>query len=74
MARFGIYLAALCAIAWAFAPPAYAYLDPGTGSALLQALVGGIALVAAVVTHRWHQLRGWFTGRRSSADTPSREQ
>jgi hypothetical protein len=74
MARFGLQLVALCAIAWAFAPPAYAYLDPGTGSALLQALVGGVALVAAVVAHRWHQLRSWFAGRRTSADTHSREQ
>ena len=49
-------------------------LDPGTGSALLQALVGGVALVAAVVAHRWHQLRSWFAGRRTSADTHSREQ
>ena len=73
MARFGLQLVALCAIAWACAPPAYAYLDPGTGSALLQALVGGIALVAAVVTHRWHQVRTWL-GRRSSSDVRSREQ
>jgi hypothetical protein len=74
MARVVLHFVALCAIAWAFAAPAYAYLDPGTGSALLQALVGGIALVAAVVTHRWHQLRSWFAGRRTSADTRSPEQ
>ena len=28
--------------------PAFAYLDPGTGSMLLQGLIGGIAAVSAV--------------------------
>lgn len=31
---------------FAFASPAYAYIDPGTGSMLLQALIGGFAIVA----------------------------
>lgn len=30
--------------------PAYAYLDPGTGSILLQALIGGIAASVTLVS------------------------
>jgi len=63
LVRQSTRIIALCALLWAIAPPAYAYLDPGAGSALLQAIVGGAALVAAVVAHRWNQLRGWFTRR-----------
>jgi hypothetical protein len=63
---------ALCALTWAIAPPAHAYLDPGAGSALLQAIVGGAALVAALVAHRWNQLRGWFTRRGTRDKLPDR--
>jgi hypothetical protein len=37
--------------------PAYAYLDPGTGSIILQMLLGGVAGVALVGKLYWHKLR-----------------
>lgn len=37
--------------------PAFAYLDPGTGSMLLQALIGGVATVFAVGSIYWHKLK-----------------
>ena len=36
-------------------PPAY--LDPGSGSMLLQALAGGVAAVAVVGKFYWRRLR-----------------
>ena len=38
--------------------PAYAYLDPGTGSILLQVLLGGAAGVAIVGKLYWHKFLG----------------
>lgn len=40
--------------------PASAYLDPGTGSFILQAILGGIA--GALVAGRlyWHRLKAFF--------------
>lgn len=37
--------------------PAYAYLDPGTGSIILQVLLGGVAGVALVGKLYWHKFR-----------------
>ena len=39
------------------APSAFAYLDPGTGSMLLQVILGGIAAVGVVIKLYWHKLR-----------------
>ena len=35
-----------------------AYIDPGSGSMLLQMLLGGVAGVAVAVRMYWHRLRG----------------
>ncbi len=42
------------------APPAHAYLDPGTGSMLLQLLLGGVAGVLVVGKLYWHQMKAFF--------------
>lgn len=36
---------------------AVAYLDPGTGSMLLQVILGGVAAVAVAFKLYWHKLR-----------------
>jgi hypothetical protein len=46
--------------------PAYAYLDPGTGSVLMQALLAGIAIVSAAVAAFWSRIRRLFSGRGGS--------
>ncbi len=40
--------------------PAYAYLDPGTGSMLLQMLLGGVAGALVVGKLYWHQVKTFF--------------
>jgi hypothetical protein len=37
-----------------------AYLDPGTGSMLLQVILGGVAAVGVAVKLYWHKLRVAF--------------
>jgi hypothetical protein len=42
------------------AAPAYAYLDPTTGSILLQGLLAGIAGVVVVARLYWARLKAFF--------------
>ncbi len=51
--------------AMGIAPPAHAYLDPGTGSMLLQLLLGGVAGVLVVGKLYWHRVKAFF-GRESA--------
>ena len=43
-----------------FVTEAQAYLDPGTGSMLLQVVLGGIAAVGVAIKLYWHKLRAAF--------------
>ena len=43
-----------------YAGPAWAYLDPGTGSMLLQGVIGAIAAVAFTLKLYWHKFTGLF--------------
>ncbi len=45
--------------------PAHAYLDPASGSMILQAIVAGIAAVALTLKVYWHKILGLFGGHRS---------
>jgi hypothetical protein len=56
------------ALLWAyttlfFTGPAWAYLDPGTGSMMLQLLLGGVAGAMVVGKLYWHRFRGFVTSR-----------
>jgi len=58
--RIGFMLAACLSIT----SPAYAYLDPGTGSMLLSAVIGVAAAIALAVKMFWYRLVGLFRGPR----------
>lgn len=44
------------------ANPAYAYLDPGTGSMLLQGLLAGIMAMGVTIGIYWRRLKAFFSG------------
>jgi len=53
----------------AFSSAAHAYLDPGTGSILVQSLLAGIAGAVAVIGLYWQRVKAFFANRlRSSRD------
>ena len=67
--QFGRAIALLLA-GLAFSTPSYAYLDPGTGSIILQSILAGIAVAMGMLRLYWHRLKsfiGSLTG--SSSDT-----
>ena len=60
-------------VAWFVASPAYAYLDPGTGSMLLQGLLAVVAVGAAAVAASWSRIRQLFGARRRDAGEGGRD-
>jgi hypothetical protein len=53
---------------------AYAYLDPGTGSMLLQGLIGGIAGGMFAIRLYWSKLKSRFGRAPASVSTRDGEQ
>jgi hypothetical protein len=70
MSRLLVFATAFATVLGA-AGPAQAYLDPGTGSMLLQVLLGGIAGAFVVAKLYWKRLKGFFDG--TSNDDPGSE-
>jgi hypothetical protein len=54
-----------------FSAAANAYLDPGTGSILVQSLLAGIAGAAAVLSLYWQRVKAFFVNLRKSRDAHS---
>ena len=48
----------------------FAYIDPGSGSFLLQALVGGVAALLVLARAYWRRVTGMLRGRRSAGGAP----
>lgn len=51
---------------------ALAYIDPGTGSMLLQVIVGGVAAAAVGLKLFWSRLLGFFRIRRRDEEPKAR--
>ena len=50
---------------------AYAYIDPGTGSILLQGLIAGIAAALVVIKLYWYRLKTFLFGRGQRDNSPA---
>jgi hypothetical protein len=75
--RRATFAAPVLAFAALFTPDAWAYLDPGTGSILLQGLIAGIAAATTVVSLYWQKTKALWrslfgrTPRDDGGDDPS---
>jgi hypothetical protein len=54
----------------ALASPAYAYLDPGTGSMIVSAVIGAIAALALALKMFWYNVTGRLRGLRRPPRPP----
>ena len=63
----------VCLSALNLGAPAYAYLDPGTGSMLLQLLLGGFAGVLVVGKLYWHRIKAFFGRGAPPSPSPSHD-
>jgi uncharacterized membrane protein len=53
--------------------PAYAYIDPGTGSALIQGLIAAIAALGVTLKLYWHRVARLFARRTNKDSKPAAE-
>lgn len=53
----------------ALSEPAYAYLDPGTGSMILQGMLGAVAAGLYAVKLQWSRIRAFFESRSAKEKT-----
>jgi hypothetical protein len=67
--RYGTLLLALYLV-WVSETPVDAYLDPGSGSMLVQLLLGGVAGAAVVVKLGWERFKGMFHTSSSKEPAP----
>ena len=70
--KFTVITASLVLGAWAF--PVYAYLDPGTGSMLIQGIIGAVAAVGVTLKLYWHKIKLMFSGRKAKGETTDNTQ
>jgi hypothetical protein len=63
-------LSSLCGV-FLWTSPAQAYLDPGSGSMLLQLLLGGVAGAVVVLKLYWQRLLHFFGLRKEEALDPA---
>ena len=43
-----------------YASPVFAYLDPGTGSMLIQGLIAGSAMIISFLSIYWQKVKAFF--------------
>ncbi len=73
--KLAIYVAVL-AIPMLFMNTAYAYIDPGTGSVILQAIIAALVAIGASLGIFWNRVRslfGWLFGSKKSEGQDSDE-
>lgn len=66
------------AAAWlAYSSPSHAYLDPGTGSIILQSILAGIAVALGVLRLYWHRFKMFIsslTGGRNDQENETTQE
>ena len=51
-----------------YTSPAYAYLDPGTGSMLLTGLIAGLAAITSFLSIYWQKVKAFFVKQEPDTD------
>jgi hypothetical protein len=52
-----------------YTSPVFAYLDPGTGSILIQGLIGGAAIAMSFLSIYWQKVKAFFVKKEPDSDT-----
>lgn len=62
----------LAASSLLLADKAHAYLDPGTGSVILQVVAAGVLGALFTIKSYWRAMLGFFTGRKKANDSETK--
>lgn len=71
MLNFVQFLSVALAFTLFFANDAYAYLDPGTGSVILQVLAAAVLGALFTIKSYWHSLKALFSKKKRNDDNDS---
>jgi hypothetical protein len=52
-------------------PPAMAYLDPGSGSAIMSAAIGLIVAIGLTAKTYWYKTKSFFKGKNTAQESDS---
>ena len=64
MNSLGRYFFSACCILLASSVPAHAYLDPGTGSVLIQGAIAAIAAVGFTINLYWYRIKNYISRKK----------
>lgn len=64
----------VCAALSLSVTPAHAYLDPGTGSIILQSVIGGAVVAGSFVSIYWSKLKAFLSRKKTDASDEKGEQ
>jgi hypothetical protein len=56
-----------------YTSPAYAYLDPGTGSILLTGLIAGLAAIISFLSIYWQKVKSFFIKKEPGTDIENKD-
>ncbi|MCF6281524.1 MAG: hypothetical protein L3J28_04805 [Candidatus Polarisedimenticolaceae bacterium] len=66
-----LILGTLVALLAFWVQPAMAYIDPGSGSAIMSAVIGLFVAVSLAVKTYWYKIKSLFTGKKSDQTSNS---
>ena len=46
----------------------FAYIDPGSGSAIMSAIIGFLVAIGLVIKTFWYKIKSFFTGGKASKE------
>lgn len=52
-----------------FPSVSWGYIDPGSGSAIMSAVIGFFVAIGLVVKTFWYKIKAFFTGKKSEKDS-----
>jgi hypothetical protein len=67
--NWAIIFSTLLCVLVLFPPSAHAYIDPGTGSYILQIAIAGIAAGAIAIKMFWKRIKALFSSNRAQDNT-----
>ena len=74
MGKTSLRYAALSVLIASIITPAHAYLDPGTGSAIVTAILGFFAAIAFTVRKYYYRIMSVFRGKSGQRKAPNQSE
>ncbi|WP_154223995.1 hypothetical protein [Marinicella rhabdoformis] len=56
-----------------FPAVSWGYIDPGSGSAIMSAIIGFFVAIGLVIKTFWYKIKSFFTGKKAEPESDSEE-